>query len=77
MAYRLAQANTWHQLFTADTSHRQISFHNLNIIIISIIKDDDELRPFILSSSIILEGESSQQKCDAILDMIQRRAALL
>ena len=67
-AYRLAKADVWQQLFTDGTNRRQIALQNL---IIS-IKEDDELRPLVLSSAIILEGESSEQQCNAILEVIQR-----
>ena len=71
--YRLAKANTWQQLFTDGTSRRQVA---LQILIIS-ITENNELRPLILSSAIILEGESSEQQQSAILDMIIRRGQRL
>ena len=49
-AYRLAKANAWQQLFTDGTSRRQVALQNL---IIS-ITENNELRPLILSSAIIL-----------------------
>ena len=67
-AYRLAKASMWQQLFTDVTSRRQVAIQNL---IISIIEDDD-LMPLILSSAIILEGESSEQQQSDILDMMTR-----
>ena len=54
------------QLFTDRTSRRKVALQNL---IIS-ITEDDELRPLVFSSAIILEGESSEQQQSTILDMI-------
>ena len=67
-AYRGARASMWQHLFTDGTSRRQIAFQNL---IISITENDD-LRPLTLSSTIILEGGSSEQQQSDILDMITR-----
>ena len=67
-AYRLGKQAEWQQLFTDGTSRRQIALQNL---IISIL-EDDILRPLVLSSAMILEGETSEQQCDAVVKMIKR-----
>ena len=67
-AYRLANANNWQQLFIDGTSRRQVALQNL---IIS-VTEDDELGPLVLSSAIILEGETSEQQHDVVLGMILR-----
>ena len=54
-------------MFTGGISRRQIVLQNL---IISIF--DDVCRPLVLSSDIVLEGESSEQQCKAIIDMIKK-----
>ena len=67
-ADRLANANNWQQLFTGGTSRRQAALQNLTISVI----EDDELRPLVLSSAIIVEGETSEQQHDAVLGTILR-----
>ena len=54
-SYRLAKANEWDQLFTDGTSRRQVAIQNLLIT----IKEDNEFKDLIVSSAIIIEGESS------------------
>ena len=63
----LGKQEKWQQLFTDGTSWRQISLQNL---IISIV-EDDILRPLVLSSAIILEGETSEQQCNSIAKVIK------
>ena len=67
-SYRLAKAKDWAQLFTDGTSRRQVALHNL---IVSVI-ENEEIKPPIFSSAIILEGENSEQQQEAILNMIKR-----
>jgi hypothetical protein len=64
-AYRLAKAEGWEQLFTDGTGRRQVAMQNL---VLSVI-EDDVLYPLILSSSIILEDETSEKQCNAVLDI--------
>ena len=54
-AYRLAKVDGWSQISTDGTSRRQVALQNL---VVSIM-EDNELKPLILSSAIILLGESS------------------
>ena len=56
-SYRLAKAKKWQQLFTDGTSRRQTAIQNLIIG----IEEDSVLKNIVLSSSIILVGESSEQ----------------
>ena len=66
-AHRLAKAHKWEQLFTDGTSRRQIALQNL---VISVV-EDTELNPIVVSSAIIVEGESSEQQCDAIVKLLK------
>ena len=66
-SYRLAKAKLWIQLFTDGTAKRQIAIQNLIIR----INEDKELKDLVVSSAIIIEGESSQQQCDAIIRTIK------
>ena len=72
-AYRLGKQQDWAQLFTDGTSRRQIALQNLVIGVV----EDDVLRPLVLSSAIILKGESSEEQSDAIVSMVQRGAKIL
>ena len=67
-SYRLAKQEIWKQLFTDRTSRRQVALQNL---IVSVV-EDDSFKPLVLSSAIILEGESSEQQCAAVMETVQR-----
>ena len=67
-SYRLAKAEDWKQLFTDGTSRRQSAIQNLIIG----IKEDNMLQNIVLSSSIILKGETSEEQFNAISTMIDR-----
>jgi len=60
-------------LFSDGTSRRQIVLKNLVIGVI----EDDVLRTLVLSSAIILKGESSEEQSEAIVSMVQRGAKRL
>ena len=66
----MAKAGNWQQLFTDETSRRQITIQNLIIA----INEDNVFKNIVLSSSIILEGESSEEQLHAILEMLKRGA---
>lgn len=65
-ALRLGNASTWHQLFTDGTTRRQIAFQNLVIALM----EDGKLDPVIVSSSMILEDETSETQVKSIVDMV-------
>ena len=67
-ALRLGNASTWHQLFTDGTTRRQIAFQNLVIALM----EDDKLDPVIVSSCMILEGETSETQVKSIVDMVRQ-----
>ena len=73
-AYRLAKEGRWKQLFTDGTSRRQIAMQNL---LIAITDENDELVPLLLSAAHAVEGESSEDQCTAVLEMIERAGARL
>ena len=56
----------WDQLLCDGTGRRQTALHNL---VISVI-DEKLLHPFILSTSIILEGDAYEKQVDAVLSTI-------
>ena len=67
-SYRLGKSKAWQQLFTDGTSRRQIAIQNL---IVSVIEGED-LRPLVMSSAMILEGETSEQQHDAMLGILRK-----
>ena len=67
-SHRLAKAKDWAQLFTDGTSRRKVALQNL---IVSVV-ESEEIKPLILSSVIILEGETSEHQQEAILNMINK-----
>ena len=73
-AYQLAQQKQWHQLFTDGTSRRQIA---LETLLIALEDDDGKLRPLILSAACVLEGETSEETCAAVLKQIESGGARL
>ena len=56
----------WDKVFSDGTGRRKTALHNLDISII----DEERMRPLILSTSIILKGETSEQKVDAVMSNI-------
>ena len=73
-AYQLALQEQWHQLFTDGTGRRQIA---LETILIALENDAGELKPLILSAAHVLQGESSEQTCAAVLKQIVSGGARL
>ena len=68
VAYRLAKANVWEQLFVDGTCRRQVAMQTLLIA----VEEAGMLKPLLVSCSHILEGETSEQQCEAVLDMLER-----
>ena len=66
LAYSIGELDQWDKLFSNNTGRRQTDLHNLVIGVI----DEEHLRPLILSTSIILKGETSEQKVDSLLSTI-------
>ena len=65
-AYCIGEVEQWDQLFSDGKFRRQIDLQNLVIYII----DEERLRPLILSTSIILKRETSEQQVDNVLSTI-------
>ena len=65
-AYRIGKVEQWDKLFYDSTGRRQNYLHNLVIGVI----DEEHLCPLILSTSIILKGETSEQQVDTVLSTI-------
>ena len=72
-SYRLTKVEDCQQLFADGTSRCQTAIQNLIVA----IKEDNVLKNIVLSSSIVLVGESSEQQYDAISAMIGRGAKRL
>ena len=72
-SYRLTKPKNWQQLFTDGISRRHTFIQSLIIG----IKEDSVLKIIVISSSIVLVGESSEQQYEAISDMIGREIKLL
>ncbi len=66
-AYKLGKSGSWAQLFFDGTTRRQIPFQNLVIA----LDTDEELCSLVLSSCMIVEGETAKQQVEAVLDMIE------
>ena len=73
-AYQLAKQEQWLQLFTDGTGRRQIA---LETVLIALEDADGKLRPLILSSAVVLKGESSEETCAAVLEQIKSGGARL
>eukprot|EP00957_Ditylum_brightwellii_P098268 7487541-Ditylum_brightwellii.AAC.1 len=56
----------WEQLFTYGTGHRQVALQN---VVVGIM-EDEMLWSLILSSSIILEDETSEKQCEVVFSTI-------
>ena len=56
----------WDQLFSDITGRCQNTLQNLVIVVI----DEEHLSPLILSTSVILNGETSEQHVDDVLSTI-------
>ena len=67
MAWKLADAYSWLQIFTDATSRRQCAFQSL---VVGILDKDGLLDPVIVSSCIFLENETSQKQFDTLVDKV-------
>ena len=65
-AYRIGKVDKWDQLFSDGIVRRQTA---LKKMVISVI-NEEHLCPLILSTSIILKGETSEQKVDTVMSTI-------
>ena len=65
-AYRIGKVEKWNQLLSEITVRHEIPLWNLVIRVI----DEEHLLPLILSTSIILEGDISEQHVGAVLSTI-------
>ena len=66
-AYRLGKAKSWWQAFSDATTRRQTPFQNL---LISLDGADGELDPFVVSSCIYLNDETSVTTADSITSKV-------
>jgi hypothetical protein len=62
-AKRLGGALTWHQIFTDDTSRRQIALQKL---VIELMEDDNNFELVIAALCIFLEDETSKKQVKGI-----------
>ena len=65
--WKLADADSWRQIFTDATSLRQCAFQEL---VVGLMDEDGLLDPVIVSSYIFLENENSQTTLDTIVDKV-------
>ena len=63
-AWKLADADSWRQIFTEVTSRRQCAFQTL---VVGLMDDDGFLDPVIVSSCIFLENETSKTTLGTIV----------
>ena len=73
-AYQLALKGQWHQLFVDGTSRRQVA---LETLVIALENEAGDLKPLILSCACVVEGETSEQTCEAVLKEIEEGATLI
>ena len=66
-AWRLAESENWHQIFSDATSRRQCAFQAL---IVGLMTEDGVLDPVIVSSCIFLEDESARTTFDSIIEKV-------
>ena len=66
MAYRIVKVEQWDHFFSDIMVRHQTALQNLFIGIIN----EERLRPLILSTSIILKGETSEKHVEAVLPTI-------
>ena len=66
-AIKLADADTWNQLWTDATTRRQIPF---TAVIIGLMGDNDEIDPVVVSSCIFMEDETSATGANGILNKV-------
>ena len=69
-AFRLGNADTWHQVFTDGTTRRQIAFQNLVIALME--EEGGELDPVIVSSCMYVENETSERCVQSIIETVSR-----
>ena len=65
-AFRLGNADSWHQVFTNGTTCRQIEFQNLVIALM----EDGDLDPVIVSSCMYVENETSMRSLQSIIETV-------
>ena len=65
-AFRLGNADSWHQVFTDGTTRRQIAFQNFVIALM----EDGDLDTVIVSSCMYLENETSERCVQSIIETV-------
>lgn len=68
-AFRLGNADTWHQVFTDGTTRRQIAFQNLVIALME--EEGGNLDPVIVSSCMYVENETSEKCVLSIIETVR------
>ena len=66
-ALKLADAQTWDQLWTDGTTRRQIPF---TALIIGIMGTNDKIDPVVISSCIFMEDETSESQAEGIVNKV-------
>ena len=69
-AIKLAEAETWSQLWTDATTCRQIPFTSL---IIGLLGDEDNIDPVIVSLCIFMEDKRSDTGAEGIINKVSVR----
>ena len=69
-AFRLGDADTWHQVFTDGTTRRQIAFQNLVIALME--EEGGKLVPVIVSSCMYVENETSKRCVQSIIETVSQ-----
>ena len=65
-AFRLGNADAWHQVFTDGTTRRQIAFQNLVIALM----EDGDLDTVIVLSCMYVENETSARCLQSIIETV-------
>ncbi len=66
-AIKQANAPQWLQLWTDSTTWRQIPF---TALIIGVLAESGDIDPFVVSSSIFMEDETSETQVDGIVKKV-------
>ena len=65
-AFRLGNADSWHQVFTDETTRRQITFQNFVIALI----EDGDLDPIIVLLCMYVESEMSERCVQSVIETV-------
>ncbi len=66
-AMRLTSSKSWDQLWTDDTSRRQVPF---TALIVGMLEKDNKIDPLVVSSCIFIEDERAETQAAGIIEKV-------